>query len=50
MRLIPYIICLYAGLVVGKHVGFRDGVSAIEFDRSTANLKLQQCLRIVRSE
>jgi hypothetical protein len=50
MKLIPYIIFLYAGLVIGKHVGFKEGVTSIDFDRANANLKLQQCLRIVRHE
>jgi hypothetical protein len=50
MKLIPYLIFLYAGMVMGRHVGFKEGASSIDFDRSNANLKLQQCLRIVRHE
>ena len=50
MNLIHYAIFLYAGLVIGKHVGFKDGATSVKFDRSNANMKLQQCLRIVRHE
>jgi hypothetical protein len=48
--IIKYLIIFYFGLIVGKHLGFRDGVEVTTFDRNTANLKLQQCLRIVRHE
>ena len=48
--IIKYLIIFYFGLMVGKHLGFRDGAEVVSFDRNTANMKLQQCLRIVRSE
>jgi hypothetical protein len=48
MKLITFIITLWAGFVLGRHIGFRDGVEVANFDRNLANQKLQQCLRIVR--
>jgi hypothetical protein len=34
----------------GRWAGFRQGVESIEFDRAHANLKLQQCMRIIIGE
>lgn len=48
--IIKYLILFYAGFIVGRHIGFRDGVEFVSFDRNHANMKLQQCLRIVRGE
>jgi len=48
MKLVTYIIVLWGGFVLGRHIGFRDGVEMVNFDRNLANQKLQQCLKIVR--
>jgi hypothetical protein len=40
----------WLGYESGKHIGFVDGEKSANFDRSHANKKLDQCLRIVRSE
>lgn len=31
----------------GRWQGFREGVESVDFDRANANLKLQQCMRII---
>lgn len=41
---------LWVGILIGQKKGFKDGVESVEFDRVNANMKLQHCLRIVRSE
>lgn len=45
--LIQAFILIYTGFVVGKHIGFRDGVDLIEYDRNLAQQKINQCLRII---
>ena len=45
--LIQALILLYAGFIVGKHTGFRDGVNLIEYNRNLAQQKINQCLRII---
>jgi hypothetical protein len=45
--IIQALIILYFGFIVGKHVGFRDGVEIVEFDRNLAQKKISQCLRII---
>jgi hypothetical protein len=50
LKVVSYLILVYFGFNIGRHIGYRDGVDSIEFDRSNANMRLQQCLRIVRGE
>ena len=45
--LIQAFILIYGGFIVGKHIGFRDGVDLIEYDRNLAQQKINQCLRII---
>jgi hypothetical protein len=45
-----FIGVFWLGYESGKHIGFKDGVESAHFDRIHANIKLQQCLRIVRAE
>jgi hypothetical protein len=47
-------IALYAafmlfGYHLGNVTGFRRGVESVDFDRHIAQQKINQCLRIVRS-
>jgi hypothetical protein len=50
MGILKILLIFLVSFTLGQRKGYIDGVESIEFDRIHANLKLQQCLRIVRSE
>lgn len=50
LKFFKYFIVFSFAFMLGKHKGYRDGAESEQFDRIHANMKLQQCLRIVRSE
>lgn len=50
MGILKILIIFLLSFTLGQRKGYMDGVESIEFDRINANMKLQQCLRIVRSE
>lgn len=50
MDILKIVLTFIFAFSLGRHKGFTEGADSVEFDRSHANLKLQQCLRIVRGE
>jgi len=34
----------------GFYLGYRSGAESEKFDRSSANLRLQQCLEVIRND
>jgi len=40
---------MFLGHHLGNVTGFRRGVESVEFDRYVAQQKINQCMRIVRS-
>ena len=49
-KMAAFAAVFWLGYESGKHIGFVDGVKSSNFDRAHAHQRLDQCLRIVRSE